>query len=200
MPKIPRQTLLTRRKADAHEALFLRLAALTKQVEAMAARRPAAPVPEGLAVLAEGALYEARQFAERRHRRDLPVAAPHCGALAAQLATVLAGLVAFEARRSRWDGVLQAQIWQLKGEPRPVPLRRLRPKLDTAAQEGRDNDMVQLQAAIERRIKAITKGRRDEPVLARTYAPRPARQTYPRVTPPAAQDRLGRLLHPFGPG
>ena len=184
MPKIPRQTLLTRRKADAHEALFLRLSALTRQVEAMAARRPTAPVPEGLASLAEGALYEARQFAERRQRRDLPVAAPHCGALAAQLGTALAGLVAFEARNSRWDGVLQAQLWQLKGEKVPVPVRRLRPKLDTAAQDERDSDMDQLQASIERRINALTKGRRDEPVLARTYAPRPATQAYPRVLRP----------------
>ena len=181
MPKIPRQTLLTRRKADAHEALFLRLQALTRQVEAMAARRPTAPVPEDLASLAEGALYEVRQFAQRRHRRDLPVAAAHFGALAAQLGTALAGLVAYEARHSRWDGVLQAQVWSLKGESGPVPLRRLRPKLDTAAQDARDSDMDQLQAAVERRINAITKGLRDEPVSARTYAPHPPAKIYPRA-------------------
>ena len=184
MPTIPHQTLLTRRKADAHEALFLRLAALTKQVEAMAARRPLAPVPEQLVTLAEGALYEARQFGQRRQRRELPVAAPHCGGLAAQLGTALAGLVAFEARHSRWDSGLKAQLWVIKGERVPVPVRRLRPKLDTAIQEARDKDMDQLQASIERRINAITKGLHDEPVLARTYAPYPQAQSYPRAQRP----------------
>ena len=125
-PTTPKPTI-SRRKADRHEALFLRLAALARQTDAVAARRPQVPVPEDVRQLAEAALYESRGFRQHRRKGGILPAAPHYGGLSAQLGLALAEMTGFEARHTRWDGALKAQMWLVEGEP--LPVRRLMPRL-----------------------------------------------------------------------
>ena len=51
---------LTRHTAAAHEALYPQLERLTRHVEAMAVRRPAAPVPAAALAIATDLLFEAQ--------------------------------------------------------------------------------------------------------------------------------------------
>ena len=64
----------THAMAERHEALWLALAALHKDVIALGAKKPGATVPEGLRVTVEGLLSDCAPFARRRGER-LPVAA-----------------------------------------------------------------------------------------------------------------------------
>ena len=88
-------------------------------------------------------------------------------------ATALAELVAFEARHSGWDDSLKAFLWRVAGPP--LPIGRLRPKLDskTNRQESRD-----LRDKLARQIQALKRGHAPEEPKARAYPPRP--------TPPAS--------------
>lgn len=170
---------LTRRKADLHEGLTLRLVPLLRQVESIALRNPRSEVPNEIRALAEAALFDARMFRSHARREKMPAAAPHYGALAAQLAAILAELVDFENRQTQWDSQLGAFVWPITGGS--LSVRRLRPQVDHKPEAAEDAEQQQLSALLERRINAITKGLDDVPVLARTYPPRPLpAQTYPR--------------------
>ena len=126
MPRPPKDTI-TRRQADRHEALYLRLSALARQAEAVAARRPGDAVPEALRGLAETALYDSLGFRRHAGKAGLVPAAPHYGALSAQLGEALATLVGFEARHTSWDDGLKAQMWRL--DIGAMPVRRHQPRL-----------------------------------------------------------------------
>jgi hypothetical protein len=126
MPR-PRKHTVTRRQADRHEALYLRLVALVRQAEAVAARRPGDAVPEALRGLAESALYDSLGFRRHARRAGLVPAAPLYGALSAQLGEALASLVGFEARHTSWDDGLNAQMWRL--DTGAIPVRRHQPRL-----------------------------------------------------------------------
>lgn len=58
-------TPITRATAEVHEALFVRLAALLRQVEAVAARRPGAAVPPQTRAIAEALLFDTIPFTPR---------------------------------------------------------------------------------------------------------------------------------------
>ena len=170
---------LTRRRADLHEGLILRLVPLLRQVESIALRNPRAGVPDEVRALAEAALFDARMFRSHARREKMPGAAPHYGGLAAQLAAALAELVDFENRQTQWDSQLGAFVWPVPGGS--LAVRRLRPQVDHKPEAAEDAEQQQITALLERRINAITKGLDEVPVLARTYPPRPlGAETYPR--------------------
>ena len=178
------EPVLTRARAAAHETLFTKLDALTRQAEAIAARRPAAAVPAETRAAAEALLYDAQLVLKLSHPkrrrlwgRGLPAAAGTFAGLATQLGQALAGLDAFEAAHSRWNTDLKCFAWQLDGEP--LPVRRLRPELLLAAgseRESREADMMR------RKIVARFEERYDEGFEAGLKA---ARET-PRSAPPSA--------------
>ncbi|WEK04061.1 MAG: hypothetical protein P0Y65_18030 [Candidatus Devosia phytovorans] len=118
---------LSRRKADLHEALHLRLIPLLRLAEGMALRRPGGLVDAQMRSLAEAALFDARGFRPRSRHECFPHAVLHYAPLAGQLGAALADLGAFQARHSHWDGGLGAQVWDVEGSL--LPVRRLMPKL-----------------------------------------------------------------------
>ena len=134
---------LTRQTAEAHEALYPALARLAAQLEAMAARRPTAPVPPAARSIAADLLFEAQAFGwhrPSRTRRDLPEPAADVGGLATQLGQALALLDAFEAAHSAWYPDRQCFAWQLLD---PLPVRRLRPETSAivkSAKQQRESD------------------------------------------------------------
>lgn len=175
MPQSPKSTI-SRRLAAQHEGVYLRLVALTRQAEALGQRRPELGVPEPVLVLAEAALFDARVFHQPRpSARFLPAAAPHYGALAAQLASALAELVAFEARHSGWDDSLKAFLWRVAGPP--LPIGRLRPKLDSKTYAANRQESRDLRDKLARHIQALKRSHEPDEPKARAYPPRP--------TPPA---------------
>ena len=117
---------ISRRMAERHGALFLRLEPLARQAEAMAAKHKLKAVPEDMRLKAEAALYESHAFCLQR-RRCLTPAAPHFGALSTQLGAVLAEMVAFETSHSQWDKARKARMWLVEGGA-ALPVRRLLPK------------------------------------------------------------------------
>ena len=119
---------LTAARAERHEALVLKLEALLHELRPLALRQSAAAVPEDLRALAEGLLYDARDFAARRHRQTFPVAAPELGALALTLGQVLAGLEAYEVRHTLWSREHGAYVWR-RSRGTTTPIARLRPQL-----------------------------------------------------------------------
>jgi hypothetical protein len=138
MPASPRP--LTRRLAAAHEALYPGLARLSRQLDALAQRRPLAPVPPAVAALAAELLIAARPLAPAARRRPPPAGAAL--ALAAELGHALSRLEAFEAAHTGWHPALGCFVWLL---PDPLPVRRLRQKtigLVTSARDARAQDRL----------------------------------------------------------
>ena len=115
-------TTLTRTKTEAHEALYPELERLTRQLEAMAARRAGAPVPPATAAIAADLLFDTQRFMGTR--RGLPEVAADVGGLATQLGRALAQLDAFEAAHTAWQPDLKCFAWLLR---EPLPVKRLRP-------------------------------------------------------------------------
>jgi hypothetical protein len=119
--------------AERHEALWLRLAALHKDIAALAAKRPAAAVGDSERILAEGLMTETRPFLLRQDR--LPVAAPLLAGLAVQLGQVLAQLEDYENRHAFWDAARGLRCWRLGDGTMPV--LRLRQGGRAAEPEGK---------------------------------------------------------------
>jgi hypothetical protein len=120
---------ITPERATLHEALFLKLGRLLQQAEAIAARRPSAPLPAETRAAAETLLYETERFLVPRQRnRVLPPAADTFGGLATQLGQAVARLDAFEASHSAWNPQLKCIAWHapMTGA---LPVRRLRPEV-----------------------------------------------------------------------
>ncbi|WDR02025.1 hypothetical protein PSQ19_15255 [Devosia algicola] len=164
-----KMTKITRPTAQRHEAIFLRLTSLTKQAEAAAARRPGGEVPDGVRMVAEGLLFDCRPFLVRSPGRALPVAAPVYGALAAQLGQALAGLVAFEARCTSYDGQHNCYVWHL-GDNGFLPVQRLRPQLPPPPPASAKDNTARIRAKLARRIEKILAGRTPT-LMAKTYPP-----------------------------
>lgn len=143
---------LTRRLAAAHEALYPGLARLSRQLDALALRRPLAPVPPVLAALAAELLVAARPFAPAAKRRPPP--AGEIVGLATQLGHALSRLDAFEAAHTGWHPALGCFVWLL---PEPLPVRRLRQKttgLVTSAREVRTQGRMRDKLVEAIRIRA----------------------------------------------
>ena len=109
-----------------HEALWLALTALHRDVSALAKKHPATAVSEPLRIAAEGLLADGAPFLPRKRMR-LPVAAPELMGLAVQLGQALAGLEAWETGHSFWDAGKACRCWRVGGEG--LPVMRLRPQL-----------------------------------------------------------------------
>jgi len=181
---------VTARTAARHEAVYLRLQALLKQTQAIAAKRPEALLPEATRILAEGLLFDARPFLSgARRRRDWPAVSADQAGLAVQLGQVQAGLEAFEIAHTSWNTKLGCLLW-LASDARDLPVRRLRPKL--ALNEAETTKMQQLRHLLARRIDARAEGHydrgyRDGALQARAAhaagaeGDADAPQTYPRL-------------------
>lgn len=124
----------TRRKADRHEALYVRFARLAKQIEAIALRHPDLPVPEATRIIAEALFYDLGAFlpAQRSGLRPVP---PAMAGLASELSQALAALDVFEAANSQWHPEHKARIWCVDGDPYLV--RRLKPNVSVRIRDSR---------------------------------------------------------------
>ncbi len=138
--------------AITHEALYPRLEALLRQVEAIAARRPGAPVPAATRAAAEALLFDAQRFAPQR-KAGLPAAADTYGPLATALGQALARLSAFETAHSAWSAPHAGFVWRL---PRHAlrPVERLRPKSAPPPDPAADRESAHIRAELIRRIDA----------------------------------------------
>lgn len=137
-------TTLTRTKTEAHEALYPELERLTRQLEAMAARRTGAPVPPATAAIAADLLFDTQRFMGTR--RGLPEVAADVGGLATQLGRALAQLDAFEAAHTAWQPDLKCFAWLLRD---PLPVKRLRQQTDIPPKTPQSSRAVE---ALRRKI------------------------------------------------
>ena len=140
---------LTAARAARHEALYLRIAALAKQVEAVARTKPGQEVAGPVRSLAEDLLFEAREFRQRGERRGLVAAAPDHAGLAAQLAQALGRLDGFAAPHT---GMNASNIlcWQF-ADGTQLPVQRLQPALQPHAAD-RGDDMDDIRDKLTRRL------------------------------------------------
>jgi hypothetical protein len=145
---------VTRAIAGRHEALFVRMAALKGQVDAVAARRSGALVSDMVRAAAEDVLFDARPFGPKVSRRLLPVAAPDYGGLAVQLAMAMAQLQHFETSHTEWSAEQRCRAWCVEGVP--LQVARLRPEsvlqLPKSAEDGERED---IRSQLMERIKRL---------------------------------------------
>ena len=123
MPKPPKLPPVTHALAERHEALWLKLCALHKQIAAVAARKPETPIAEQTRIVAEALLVEAWVFGQGMD--GLIVAAPDHGGLLTQLGQALAEMEHYELRHTGRHNDKQCFMWTIGKAP--VPVRRLRP-------------------------------------------------------------------------
>jgi hypothetical protein len=143
---------LTRQKAQAHEALYPRVEKLTRQIEAIAARRPSAPVPPAARAIADALLFDAQAFATAA--RALPALAPDVAGLATQLGQALAALDAFEAAHAGWQADLNCFAWRLASGA-TLPVQRLRPHVvETGRNRQLQREGARMRRELIRRIDA----------------------------------------------
>jgi hypothetical protein len=147
---------VTRTMAMRHEALFVRLDALCKQVSAQAQRRPRSAVPEALRKTAEDLMFEARPFVPHV-RGALPVAQPEFLGLSAQLDLVRAGLEIYEIERSKWNLGGKCFCWNAPGPW--LPVKRHRP---AAAEAQERANMEDLSKRLLQKIRELQRDR-DKP-------------------------------------
>src|SRR5215217_1975385 len=95
----PEPLTITIPRAERHEALWLRMHALHKDICAIAAKKPEAPVGESERILAEGLIRDCGPFLTKPIDA-MPVAALHYAGLAVQLGQFLARLEDFENRHA----------------------------------------------------------------------------------------------------
>jgi hypothetical protein len=115
---------ITHAMAERHEALWLQLTALHKDLTALAGRRGAQPLVPSIRITAESLLSDCAPFT---HGDRLPVAAQDVTGLLVQLGQARALLEAFETGHSVWNPALACRCWRVRQGERPV--LRLRPQL-----------------------------------------------------------------------
>ena len=133
--------------AERHEALWLSLTALHKDILALGAKKPDAPTSEPVRIAAEGLLSDCVPFGPSRRTR-LPVAAADLAGLAVQLGQALSGLDAWESQRSFLDAQLGCRMWRVEGAS--LPIMRLKPP--AAALPKAHRDIADLREKLARRI------------------------------------------------
>ena len=171
--------------AEHHEALWLSLTALHKDIVALGAKKPGAAVSEAVRIAAEGLLSDILPFTRQRGDR-FPVAAADLGGLAVQLGQALAGLERWESLNTTWDERYKCRIWHVDGPY--LPIMRLKPP--AAALKHQRDDMSLIRAKLVLRLDQRTRGAYQEGFeagrAARIGAPEPepeaAPQTYPRLS------------------
>jgi hypothetical protein len=118
---------ISRRMAERHEAFCPKLQKLARQVGATGRSSPKLAVPDAVRREAEALLFDVQPFREIPTRGALPVAAPHYGGLAAQLAEALTALLAFEQRHTQYNFLTLQPQWSVEG-PGVMPVKRLAPR------------------------------------------------------------------------
>ncbi|UYN99207.1 MAG: hypothetical protein KIT02_14975 [Devosia sp.] len=137
----PEPAVITIPLAERHEALWLRLHAVHRDIGAIAAKKPDALVGESARIVAEGLIHDCRPFLAKPIQA-LPVAALSFAGLAVQLGQFLARLEDFENRHAFWDSRRQGRMWRTGGAP--VPVMRLRQALaDTEPKTHKGGDARQ---------------------------------------------------------
>ena len=131
----PKPGRTTQALAERHEALWLSLTALHKDIVALGAKKPDAAVSDPVRIAAEGLLNDCAPFTRKRHDR-LPVAADDLAGLAVQLGQALAGLDAWESLHTSWDARFNCRIWDLQSGY--LPIMRLKPPAMALKQERTD--------------------------------------------------------------
>jgi len=129
---------ITHTLAERHEAIWLRLHALHKDICAIAAKKPEAPVGSTERATVEGLISDCRPFL-KKPVDHLPVSAQTFAGLAVQLGQVLAQLDDFENRHAAWDGKRLCRVWRVEGEG--LPIARLRQEVvpyELKTYNGRD--------------------------------------------------------------
>ncbi|WP_375452309.1 hypothetical protein [uncultured Devosia sp.] len=172
--------------AERHEALWLSLTALHKDLVALGAKKPDAAVSEPVRIVAEGLLSDGLPFTRQRRER-FPVAAGDLAGLAVQLGQALAGLDVWESLNTTWDERYKCRIWRVDGAYRPV--MRLKPPA-LALKHPRD-DMADIRRKLVQRLDARQRATYQQGFEAGRAArtgppeaePEPAPQTYPRLSP-----------------
>ena len=185
---------ITHPLAERHEALWLAVTALHKDVLALGAKKPTAPVSEIVRIQAESLLSDCAPFIRQRRER-LPVAAGDLAGLAVQLGQALAGLDAFESQHTIWDDRFACRLWQVAGAN--LPVKRLKPPSAAMAMPRRD--MADLRHKLAQRIDGRQRAAYEEGFAAGRAArqgmpdpadqhadfappaPEMAAQTYPRL-------------------
>lgn len=127
--------ITTQAMAERHEALWISLSALHKDVIALGAKRPQALVSEPVRITAEGLLSDCAPFIRRRGER-LPVAAPDLAGLAVQLGQARAALDAWEDLHTVMDARFNCKMWYLGGND--VPVMRLKPPTAVLRKPNKD--------------------------------------------------------------
>jgi|GEM_PF-779899 hypothetical protein len=173
--------------AERHEALWLNLSALHKDIVALGAKKPNAPTADAVRIVAEGLLSDCAPFIRQRRER-LPVAALDLAGLAVQLGQALAALEDWESRHTSWDERFNCRIWRLHRGYRPI--MRLKPPAAALTFQRTDFDDLRgkLAVRIERRergayeqgFEAGRAARAGAPADPTTVVSDPA-QTYPRL-------------------
>lgn len=165
---------LTPGRAARHEALFVRIEALVKQLEPVARSKPGQEVSAPVRSLAEDLLFEAREFRPRGERRGLVAALPDHAGLLAQLGQAVARLAAFEADHT---GVNEAStLCWLFTDGAQQPVQRLHPA--APPKPPTDRELEELREKLTRFVAAkIVEGVRErlvalgvEPHVAGTRA------------------------------
>lgn len=143
----PGEAHVSRALAERHEALWLAVSALHKDMVALGAKKPGAPVSDAVRVVAEGLLSDCAPFIRKRSDR-LPVAAHDHAGLAVQLGQALAGLEDWENRHSFIDARHDCRMWRVTSGQ--LPIMRLKPP--PAALPTVHRNMDELREKLARRI------------------------------------------------
>lgn len=147
---MPMSKSTSRERADAHEALYLRLAALLGHITPIAARNPEAAVPGETRAIAEAVLYDCKSFVRGR---GFPAAAHTIAALATQLGQAQAALEMWEAEHAFWNGT--CFVWRLTRGADPAPIQRLRAKAKLeAADPEQQRQLDHFKEMLWRRVDA----------------------------------------------
>ncbi len=171
--------------AERHEALWLGLTALHKDIVALGARKPDASVSNPVRIAAEALLSDCAPFTRKRNER-LPVAAPDLAGLAVQLGQALAGLEAWESRHTTWDERFKCRIWQVGGGY--LPIMRLKPP--AAALTFQRTDYADLRNKLAVRVEQRWRGAYREGFEAGRAARNGGSEVKPEQSPPAVTSGL----------
>ena len=136
----------TKAMAERHERLWLSLHQLHKDIVALGAKKPGAPVSDPVRVTAESLLSDSAAFTRKRGER-LPVAAPDLAGLAVQLGQALARLEEWESHHTGWDERFSCRIWSLHSGY--LPIMRLKPP-KAALKQKRENTAVMREKLVQR--------------------------------------------------
>ena len=135
---------IDRSTAAAHEALYVRLERLARQVDALALRKPGAAVPAETLALAQALVKEVARFSPKARLEHHSIRAQDLAGLVTGLGQALARLDLFESAHSSWSGEHNCFVWRLRREE-IAPVARLRQKaigLTKTASEKRQDEHI----------------------------------------------------------